>query len=111
MFWENILNLCAENNISPNALCANIGLSNAVATKWKNGSLPHASTLNKIAKYFNVSPELLINGNVCDTKIENSPTVIGKGVLDEQLIQRLCQLTSAELAQVDAFVQGLLANR
>lgn len=31
--------------------------------------------------------------------------------LDEELIKRLCSLNEDELARVDAFVQGLLANR
>lgn len=31
--------------------------------------------------------------------------------LDEELIKRLCSLNGDELARVDAFVQGLLANR
>lgn len=112
MFWDNILDLCVKNNISPNAMCANIGLSNATATKWKNGSIPHAATLKKIANYFNVSTEYLLSGtNVLNGKIENPSTVTDERVLDEYIIHRLMSLTPDELAQVDAFVQGLLANR
>ncbi len=72
MFWDNILDLCAKNNVSPNAMCANIGLSNATATKWKNGSIPHAATLRKVANYFNVSTEYLLTGtNVLNEDIKN----------------------------------------
>ena len=61
MFWENLLNLCNEKGISPNKLCSELGYSNSIATKWRNGSVPHDRTLNKIAKYFGVPLERLIN--------------------------------------------------
>lgn len=60
MFWENILALCNEKGISPNALCSEIGLSNAIATKWKKGAIPHCTTLKKIAGFFDVTPEYLL---------------------------------------------------
>lgn len=57
MFWENFLILCNEKNVSPNKVCADLGLSNATATRWKNGSVPRGTTLYQIADYFNVSAE------------------------------------------------------
>ena len=55
MFWKNFVELCKEKGMSPNAVCAELNLSNATATKWKQGSTPTSATLNKLAKYFNVS--------------------------------------------------------
>jgi transcriptional regulator with XRE-family HTH domain len=60
MFWENFLKLCNKNNESPNNVCNKLKLSNATATKWKNGSVPHNTTLLKIAEYFGVTVEYLI---------------------------------------------------
>lgn len=60
MFWENLINLCNSKNISPNKMCADIGLSTAIATKWKNGSVPRSTTIKQIADYFNVTVESLL---------------------------------------------------
>lgn len=38
-------------------VCSELGLSTAIATKWKNGSIPRDTTLLKIADYFGVSVE------------------------------------------------------
>ena len=55
MFWEKIIFLCEQRGESPNLVCKNLGLSSAIATKWKNGSVPRDTTLLKIADYFGVS--------------------------------------------------------
>lgn len=60
MFWDRLIALCAKKNISPNAMCSKIGLSNAIATKWKKGSVPHGTTLEKIANFFDVSTDYLL---------------------------------------------------
>lgn len=60
MFWETLTSLCADNDISPTALCSKLGFSNATATKWKKGATPHFITLKKIADYFNVSVDYLL---------------------------------------------------
>ena len=60
MFWERLITICLEKGISPNGLCKAIGLSNATATRWKNGSIPNNSTLLKISKYLNVPVDYLL---------------------------------------------------
>ena len=40
-------------------VCKSLGLSTAIATKWKNGSIPRDSALLKIANYFGVTVEYL----------------------------------------------------
>ena len=60
MFWKNFIFLCNQKGMAPNAVCADIGLSSAVATKWKNGAIPRSTTLKKIADYFGVSVEYLL---------------------------------------------------
>ena len=37
-----------------------IGLSTAIATKWKNGSIPKGDILVKIADYFDCSVDYLL---------------------------------------------------
>ena len=60
MFWERFYNLCLSKGIKPNPVCVELGFSNATATKWKNGSVPGAESLNKIAEYFGVTPAYLL---------------------------------------------------
>lgn len=72
MFWENFSNLCNENKISPNGLAKQLSISSGAITSWKNGRVPHHSTLLKIANYFNVSVDYLL-GKTKHTS-ENSPS-------------------------------------
>lgn len=60
MFWENFINLCNENNVSPNAVAKAIGISSASVTYWKQGSTPRATAIKKIANYFSVSEDYLL---------------------------------------------------
>ena len=60
MFWESFYALCKEKGTSPNAVCKEIGLSNAAATGWKNGTLPKADVLSKIADHLECSVDALL---------------------------------------------------
>lgn len=82
MFWENFCSCCQKHSKTPNAVCKELGLSNATATKWKNGSVPQNRTLKKIADYFNVSIDYLLG----KTDIPQPPS------LDEQLSGELFAL-------------------
>lgn len=62
MFKENFIRLCNERHIAPTAVCKAIGLSNAVFTAWDENSVPRQATLLRIADYFGVSVEYLLNG-------------------------------------------------
>ena len=55
MFKERFERLCFEKGMSPNAVCAEIGLSNSAYSKWTESSVPRASVLIKLSEYFGVS--------------------------------------------------------
>ena len=59
-FWENYSNLCAKLEKSPNAVAKDLGIASGSVTAWKNGTVPHTSTLNKIAEYFGVTAGYLL---------------------------------------------------
>lgn len=61
MFWKNFVELCEERKIAPNAVCDELGLSNATATKWKQGAMPRKATLELVADYFNVPVDRLFS--------------------------------------------------
>lgn len=61
MFYRNLIRLCTENGTTPTELCHSIGLAGSAATKWKAGSVPRDTTLKKIADYFGVTVDNLLN--------------------------------------------------
>lgn len=60
MFWDNYAKLCKENDLSPSAAGAAVGVTYAAVSKWKKGTVPNGLTLQKIADYFGVSVAFLL---------------------------------------------------
>lgn len=83
MFWQNFILLCNERNISPNAACAKLGLSTAIATKWKAGAVPRDATLHKIAAYFGVTVDDLLADNTQKTPPASKELTEGEAKLLE----------------------------
>lgn len=61
MFYEQFAGLCKEKNISPSIVAETIGLNRSSVTFWKRGSTPKGETLRKLANYFGVSVDYLLN--------------------------------------------------
>ena len=102
MFWENFLKLCNKNNESPNNVCNKLKLSNATATKWKNGSVPRNTTLLKIAEYFGVTVEYLLG----ETDIKEKPSELTE---DDELVAEFAELinglTDDQMKSVFDYIQ------
>lgn len=62
MFYENVKKLCALHNTNITNLAKELGMSTSMPTSWKNGVVPRATTLRKIADYFGVTVESLFYG-------------------------------------------------
>lgn len=108
MFWNNFISFCNEKGEAPNTVAANVGVkSSGTVTGWKNGAIPRYSILKKLADYFGVSVSDLTG----ETDIKKEPAPISESELDSLLVSRLSSLSPEELAQVDAFVQGIVAGR
>lgn len=60
MFWENFIELCKKNNISPNGLAKELSISSGSITSWKQGRVPKWQTLSMLAEHFGVTVEELI---------------------------------------------------
>lgn len=91
------------------AFANSIGLkSGNLISDWQNGrSESYKNYLYEISAKYNVSVEWLRGESD-----EKSPLIPSdERALDEKLITNLISLTPEELQKVDAFVQGLLANR
>lgn len=63
MFWTVFSNLCANANISPNAVATELKIPSGSITAWHNGAIPRTKSLTKIANYFDVTPDYLLHGD------------------------------------------------
>jgi len=70
VFFAKLKKLCDERGISTYKACTDIGLNRAAVAKWKNGSIPSGSTATKLAAYFGVSVDYLL-----DNETKKAPTV------------------------------------
>lgn len=59
-FWDRFYGLCLQNNIKPNPLAAEIGVSSATVTKWKKGTTPNGDTLCKLADRLDCTVDYLL---------------------------------------------------
>jgi transcriptional regulator with XRE-family HTH domain len=98
MFKENFIKLCNKAGKTPTAVCAEIGLSNAAYSKWDEKSVPHRATLLKIADYFGVPADTLLEG-------EGNPHE------DARLISLMKTLTAEEKSALENFINYLIKKR
>ena len=104
MFWNKIIELCNNNDISPSKLCEILNFSNATATKWKNGATPHDSTLKKVADYFNVPVDYLK-----ETPSSSAPTIIPNDALNPNIYKIIRLLETKDIPdEVIDFLLGAL---
>ncbi|MBR5948229.1 MAG: helix-turn-helix transcriptional regulator [Clostridia bacterium] len=60
-FYERFLGLCNGIGKTPSGVAAEIGIARSTVNKWKNGGNPTDATALKIANYFKISFDELIN--------------------------------------------------
>ena len=60
MFWNKFIYLCEHNNVKPNTVGKELGITSGTITGWKKGAVPNSDALNKIANYFDTTVEYLL---------------------------------------------------
>lgn len=60
MFFNRFKTLCDERNISVYRACTDIGLNRSAVAKWKTGGKPNGTTAAKLAEYFGVTTDYLL---------------------------------------------------
>ena len=127
MFYEKLATLCAKRGLTVNGLTNELHFSNTSATKWKRGSVPRYSTLQRIAEYFDVDVEYLVDARYMDydewlmnvkgmtraevirpTNWAEEKTTIADG-LDEEFLAMAKQLNPSQLQRVKDFIRGMLS--
>ena len=103
MFWNVYYDLCTRNGTSPSAVAIAVGLSNSIATKWKNGAYPSGDILLKIAEYFNVSTDYLLTG-------KKNSLADGLSQNEKELLSKFKLLTETEqgkiLGRIDGYIEA-----
>lgn len=107
MFWTIFSTLCADKNLSPNAVATELKIPSGSITAWRNGATPRTKSLTKIANYFGVTVDYLLNAEK-----ENPTSVAADGVdeLDKEALDIMHQLPPEKRAAGLAMLRGLLNN-
>lgn len=61
MFWDNFCALCRAAGMTPSEVVRELNIAAGSVTKWKQGTLPSKRSLQKLAEYFSVEPEMLFS--------------------------------------------------
>ena len=111
MFWDKFVTLCSAKGLSPNGVCADLGLSTATATKWKKGAIPRDTTLKKIADYFGVSVSYLLGvADDPDPLALVDPSKKAPPII-EKIDEAMQDMSEEELADLEKYVEFLLSKK
>ena len=80
MFFNRFKALCDEKNISVYRACTDIGLNRSAVAKWKAGGRPNGTTAAKLADYFGVTTDYLL-----EQTDERTPTEPVRTVSDDDI--------------------------
>lgn len=96
MFYEQLNALCKENKMTITAFTTQVlELSSSKVTAWKSGSIPKYRTLEKIAKYFNVTIGELFDGkNENLSKNEREMLNLFRNLSEREQIKEIGRLES-----------------
>lgn len=105
VFWENYDYLSRKIGSNPNAVAAKCGVkSTGTVSNWKNGAVPYAKTLRRIADYFGITVEELTGDFVAQT--EKAPPENG----DATIMKIYKALNDAGRAELERYGNYLTAQ-
>lgn len=81
MFYDNLKNLCNQRGVKVTNVITSLGISQGNLSNWKNGRIPRADSIRKLADYFGVPVDALIYG---DGAASNPAPAIIAGVSDSK---------------------------
>ena len=103
IFFERFYQLCRRNGTTPNGIAGEIGASSGSITAWKNGALPRAAMVKRIAAYFGVTVEYLMG--------YKTPTCISDEELKFALFGGDSEISDEMLDEVRQFAQFLKTRK
>lgn len=102
MFYDTILHLCELNGKKITNVIAELDLSAGNPSKWKSGNVPKADTLTKLADYFHVSVDYLLE--------REAPESFTLSPQEEELILCYRQASPDDRALVDLALKKYRVN-
>ena len=113
MFFNRLKQLCDEKGISVYRACTDIGLNRSAVAKWKSGGTPNGTTASKLAEYFGVTTDYLL-----EQTNEKTPGKDSRAVSDDDIKFALFggdgEITDAmyeEVKRFAAFIKQREADR
>lgn len=86
MFYDNLIKLCGEKGISLTVLVTvELKMSSSNVTKWRKGVVPKSDTVQKIADYFGVTTDFLLNGPTQNETQHSQPEI---SLLEQAVLER-----------------------
>ena len=72
-FYDRYCELCSERGMKPLSRSTTdlLGISNGSVTVWKNGTLPKAETLDRLARFFGVTVDYLLGAETEELHIDS----------------------------------------
>ena len=113
VFYDIVCSLCTEKGITITDVTKALKISKSNVTNWKNGSVPKADKLDKIADYFDVSTDYLL-GKSDIRKPEQSDDELLR-LLDDPanraLFEKLMRLSDDNMSLIEAQIDLLKARQ
>ena len=97
-FYQRYIELCNEIGKSPSAVAIEIGLSKTAVHKWKNGGFPTDSTAAKVASYFNVTADSMMN---LEEEKKEQPTESELSIKKKEFIKKIEGMSDAQLDRLE----------
>lgn len=105
VFYDRLLALCQENNEKITPVIKKLGLSAGSIARWRNGTVPDGNTICKIAEYFNVSSDYLLE----KTDIKKSPSEEDEDkILKDEIAKIFSNLLPKQQEQAKVYLRYLL---
>lgn len=82
VFFDKFSDLCQRSGISKSKAAESVGLNRTSVIKWKNGAIPSGATIAKLADFFGVSTDYLLDGGGNPQKTQKAPTLNQKDERD-----------------------------
>lgn len=106
MFFDVFQALCNKKGVSCKKAVEEIGLSNSISTKWKKtGATPKGDTLNKIAAYFGVTTDHLLEKETKIPTVESGEHIINDDDIKFALFGGDGEITDDMYAEVRQFAE------
>lgn len=103
MFYDRFAKLCKSKGVSDNKACIAIGVNRSAVAKWKQGGTPNGTTLSKMADYFGVTVDYLLNGEQNEKPAAKSDGLTSKDKRDiaRDLEKIMAEIESTETVMFD----------